>query len=455
MDIIVAGCGKIGKSIIKNMLKENHSVTVIDIDRNVVSSMTDTLDVLGIVGTCTSYDVLKEAGAKTADLFIAVTSSDELNMLSCYVAKKMGAKHTVARTRDYEYNRKSFDFVKDQLELSMTINPELLTAQFIFNLLKIPSALSVEMFSRNSFEVLELNVNKNSPLIGISLVELRKKIPVNFIVFSVLRDGEVTVPNGSFVLNEDDKIGIVSPITQSHKLLKLLGFEQKQVKDVVIVGASKIAYYLTSLLIKSKNSVKVIEKDIKKCEDFASRLENVPTVICGDGTSHELLRENRVTDASALVALTNSDEANILMSYYANSKGVSKVVTKINNKELGSISEELGVGSQISPKSIVANVLVRFARGLEKVKGSKIENFYKLLGGKAEAVEFLVLEDFKFKDIPLKNLKFNKNTLIAGIIRDRSCIIPCGEDEIKVGDHVIVATAGQSLYDIYDVVLSK
>ena len=453
MDIIVAGCGKIGKSIIKSMLKENHNVTVIDINRNVVSSMTDTLDVLGIVGNCTSYDVLKDAGVKSADLFIAVTGVDELNMLSCYVAKKMGAKHTVARTRDYEYNRKSFDFVKDQLELSMTINPELMTAQFIFNLLKLPSATNVEMFSRNSFEVLELNINKNSPLIGVPLLELRKKIPVNFIVFAVLRNGELTVPNGSFILCESDKIGIIAQITQSHTLLKLLGFEQKQVKDVVLVGASKIAYYLSSLLIKSKNSVKIIEKDRQKCEDFATRLENVPTIICGDGTSHELLLENRITDASALVALTNSDEANILMSYYANSKGVGKVITKVNNKELGSISEELGVGSQISPKTIVANVLVRFARGLENVKGSKLETLYRLLGGKAEAVEFLILDDFKFKDVPIKNLRFNKNTLIAGIIRDRSCIIPCGEDVIKAGDHVIISTAGQSLYDIYDAIL--
>ncbi|MBO5851804.1 MAG: Trk system potassium transporter TrkA, partial [Clostridia bacterium] len=431
MNVIVAGSGKIGKSIVRSMLKENHNVTVIDVDRQVVSSMTDTFDVLGIVGNSTSYDVLNDAGVKSADLFIAVTSSDEVNMLSCYVAKKMGAKYTVARTRDFEYNRKSFDFVKDQLGLSMTINPELMTAQFIFNLLKLPSATNVEMFSRDSFEVLELNVNKNSPLVGVSLLELRKKILVDFIVFSVLRNGEVTVPNGSFVLNEGDKIGIISQITQSHKLLKLLGFEQKQVKDVVIIGASKIAYYLSSLLIKSKNPVKIIEKDRQKCEDISTRLQNVPAVICGDGTSHELLLENRVTDASALVALTNSDEANILMSYYANSKGVGKVVTKINNKELGSISNQLGVGSQISPKSIVANVLVRFARGLENVKGSKIETLYRLLDGKAETVEFLVLDEFKFKDIPLKNLKFKKNILIAGIIRDRSCIIPCGEDVIK------------------------
>ena len=455
MNVIIAGCGKIGKSIVKSMLKENHSVTVIDIDRSVVASITDTYDVLGIVGNCTSYDVLKDAGVKGADLFIAVTNLDELNMLSCYVAKKIGAKHTVARTRDFEYNRKSFDFVKDQLELSMTINPELMTAQFIFNLLKLPSATNVEMFSRNSFEVLELDVKEGSPIVNLSLIELRKKIPVAFIVFAVVRDGEIIIPNGSFTLKGGDKIGIISQITQSHKLLKLLGFEQKQITDVVLVGASKIAHYLTSLLIKSKNSVKIIEKDMKKCEDIATAFQNVPTVICGDATSHELLNENRVTDASALVALTNSDEANILMSYYAQSKGVSKVITKVNNKELSAISEKLEVGSQISPKTIVANVLVRFARGLENVKGSKIVTLYRLLGGKAETVEFSVLDDFKFANIPLKNLHFKENILIAGIIRDRSCIIPCGEDEIKVGDNVIVATAGQSLHDLTDAILIK
>ena len=455
MNVIIAGCGKIGKSIIKSMLKEEHNVTVIDVDRSVVNSITDTYDVLGSVGNCASYDVLKYAGVKGADLFIAVTNLDELNMLSCYVAKKIGAKHTVARTRDFEYNQKSFDFVKDQLELSMTINPELMTAQFIFNLLKLPSATNVEMFSRNSFEVLELDVKENSPLIGVSLYELRKKIPVEFIVFAVERNQEIIVPNGSFSLVEGDKIGIISQITQSHKLLKLLGFEQKQVTDVVIVGASKTARYLSSLLMKAKNPIKIIEKDRQKCEDIATDLQNVPTVICGDGTSHELLRENKVTDASALVALTNSDEANILLSYYAKSKGVGKVITKVNNKELKEISQKLDVGSEISPKSIVASVLVRFARGLEKVKGSKIEILHSLLGGKAEAVEFSVLNDFKYSNIPLKNLKFKPNVLIAGIVRDRTCIIPCGEDFIQAGDHVIVATAGQSLYDLYDVIHSK
>ncbi len=455
MNIIVAGCGKIGKTIIKSMVDEKHNVTAIDVDREIVSSVTNIYDIMGICGNCTSYETLNEAGAKNADLFIAVTNLDELNMLACYVAKKMGAKHTVCRTRDYEYNRKSFNFVKDQLSLDMTINPELLTAQHIFNLLKLPSATKVETFSRNSFEVVELVVEENSPITNASLIELRKKFPINFLICSVLRDDNVFIPNGSFVLKAGDKIGLISPITESHKLLKLMGFSKIQIKNVLIVGAGKIACYLANLLLKSKNPVKIIEKDRQKCVDVSFLLEDEATVVCGDGMSHELLSENRIADADAFISLTGQDEGNILMSFYASSQGVKKVITKVNKNELLSISKNLRVENPISTKQIAANVLVSYARALSNCIGNKVETLYSLMDGKAEAVEFSVLNDFKYANVPLKNLKFKHGVLVAGIIRDRSCIIPCGEDVLMAGDNVIIITASQSLYDLAEVVSLK
>ncbi len=455
MNIIVAGCGNIGQTIIKSMVGEKHNVTAIDVDRELISSVTNIYDIMGICGNCVSYETLDDAGTKNADLFIAVTNLDEVNMLSCYLAKKMGAKHTVCRTRDYEYNNKSFDFVKDQLSLDVTINPELLTAQYIFNLLKLPSATKVETFSRNSFEVVELVLKENSPILNLPLLELRKKIPINFLIYSILREDNVIIPNGSFTLKAGDKIGLISPITESHKLLKLMGFSNIQIKDVLIVGASKTACYLAELLIKSKNDVKIIEKDRQKCADVSFLLNDEATVVCGDGMSHELLSENRIGDTDAFVTLTGQDEENILMSFYAINKGVKRVITKINKSELLTISNKLDVENPVSAKNVVANVLVSYARALSNCIGNKIETLYSLMDGKAEAVEFSVLNDFKCVDIPLKNLKFKNNVLIAGIIRDRNCIIPCGEDVIRAGDNVIIITAGNSLYDLSDVISIK
>ncbi len=451
MKVIVSGLGKIGTSIVESLLKEKHDIVVIDVDRTVVEKITNRYDVLGFLGNGASYDVLMEAGVDKCDLFVSVTESDEFNMLACFVAKRAGAKNTVARIRNSEYNNKSFEFVKKELGLNVVINPELLTAQTIFNILELPSATNIEVFSSNATEMIELPVRENSKVIGVPLHELRKKCNYNFLICLVSRDDEVYIPNGSFVLQAGDKLGVFASKTDISKLLKVFEFDNKPIKSVMIVGASTTAHYLAELLAVTKTSVKLIEIDKAKCEQFSTQVDKV-SVINGDGMNQDLLLEEGINEVDAFVALTGKDEQNVLMSVYSQSKNVQKTVTKINRDEIVDISNSLGIETVITSKNLVANVLVRYARALENSKGSKIETLYSLLSGKAEAAEFIVLADFKHTNIPLKNLKINKNVLIAGIIRHRETIIPCGEDVILEGDKVIVITAGQSLIDLGDII---
>ena len=451
MKVIVSGCGNIGTAIIQSLLKENHQIIAIDTDPEVLESVSNRFDVLEVCGNGACSDVLMEAGADTADLFISVTPSDEFNMLSCFVAKKIGVKNTVARIRNSEYNTKSFDAVKQDLGISVTINPELLTAKTLFNIISLPSATNVESFSSNGTEMIELTVKENSKVAGIPLYELRKKQGYNFLVCVVERDGVVYIPNGSFVLNEGDEVGILVQKSDASSVIKAFGIEEKRIKSVMIVGAGRIAYYLSQLLLNSKRSVKIIDMDEKKCLDYAEKLPNA-TIVNGDGMSQELLIEEGILNTDAFISLTEKDEQNVLSSIYSQSKDLKKTIAKIDRDEIIGVSKSLGLDTVVSSKFLVADVLVRYARALESSKESKIETLYSLFEGKAEASEFKILSDFKHVDIPLKTLKINDQTLIAGIIRDRETIIPNGDDVFKVGDKVILITTGRTVNDLSDVI---
>ena len=450
MKVIISGCGRVGTAILESLLKEEHQITVIDLNPNIVEEVTNKFDVLGLVGNGTSYDVLLSAGANEADLFVSVTASDEFNMLSCFVAKKMGATNTVARIRNSEYNNASFGKVRKELGINVIINPELLTAQTIYNVLQLPSASNVEVFSSSETEMMEITLNENSKILGQSLLELRKKHNYTFLVCLVQRDDAIYIPNGSFVLQAGDKIGIFTSKANVSKLIKSFGLEQKSVKSIMIVGASKTAFYLAKLLSSTKYSVKIIDSNKDKCERIARELDNV-TIINGDGMSQELLLEEGILTTDGFVALTGKDETNVLMSIFSQNNNVQKTITKLDNDEVFSISKTLGLETSITARHLVANVVVRYARALENSKESKIETLYSLFSGKAEAAEFEVLPDFKFINTPIKALKLSKQIIIAGIIRDRETIIPCGEDVIMTGDRVIVITAGRSLYDLSDI----
>ena len=451
MKVIVSGVGKIGTAIVESLLKEKHDIVVIDVDKAVIEKVTNRYDVLGYLGNGASYDVLMEAGVNKCDLFISVTSSDEFNMLACFVAKRAGAKNTVARVRSTEYNNKSFEFVKKELGINVIINPELLTAQAIYNILELPSATNIEVFSANDTEMIELTVKENSKVLGLPLYELRRKFDCDFLVCIVSRNDEVYIPNGSFTLQAGDKVGVFAPKSDIGKLLKVFDLESKPVKSVIIVGAGQTALYLAKLLSDAKTSVKLIDTNLAKCEEASKQIEKA-SVINGDGMNQDLLLEEGIMEADAFVALTGKDEQNVLMSVYSQGKQVKKTVTKINRDEILDLSKSLGIESVIASKTLVADVLVRYARALENSKESKIETLYSLWSGKAEATEFIVLPDFKHTGIPIKNLKLSKDVLIAGIIRHRETIIPCGEDVILEGDRVIAITSGRSLIDLSDII---
>ena len=450
MKIIIVGCGKIGVAAIESLAGEGHNVIAIDNRLEVIEEIRDVYDVICICSNGADFNTLNEAGISDTDMFIAVTGSDELNMLSCIIAKKMGAKHTVARVRNPEYNDKSLGFIKQQIELSLILNPEYLVAQEIFNILKFPAAVNVETFSRRNFEMAELLLRDNSPIVGMNLIELRKKFQANYLICVVQRGEEVFIPDGNFVLGSGDRIGITADPSEIQKLLKMLGILQKSVRDVMILGGGRIAYYLAKMLLASGNSVKIIDKDRGRCELLSDILPHA-RVICGDGTDRELLLEEGLLSSDSFVALTGMDEENILVSILASTKQVKKVIAKVNGSELSDMAEKLGLDCVVTPKHIVSGIISRYARALANSQGSNVETLYKLMDAKVEAAEFNVAADFQYKEIPIRELKIRKDILIAGIIRKRKAIIPSGDDVIMSGDKVIVIAAKTVLNDLSDI----
>lgn len=450
MNIIISGCGKIGTTVIGSLVAEGHNIIAIDNNPDVINEITNIYDVMGICGNGVDSDVLEEACPKDADLFVSIAGSDELNMLSCLLARKMGVKNTIARIRTPEYNDKSLGFLRKHLELSMAINPERLAAHEVFNLLKFPSAVKIEPFTHRYLEMIELKLRENSFLDNVKLSELRTKFNAKVLVCCIQRGEEVFIPDGNAILKSGDKIGIIASHTELQKLFKGVGHLQKPAKDVIILGGSRVAYYLAEMLTNIGTSVKIIEKDEKTCE-LLSELLPKATIIHGDGATQEVLLEEGLLTTDAFVALTGIDEENILLSIFAEANKVPKVIAKVNREELAAMADNLGLDTTVSPKKIVSDLLIRYARALENSVGSNVETLYKLMDGKAEALEFNAKEDSRITGIELKDLKIKKNILIGGIIRDRKTIIPGGTDMILEGDKVVVISANHRLQDLTDI----
>jgi len=448
--IIIVGCGKIGTAILGSLTAEGHDVVAVDLKAERVNVMTNVFDVMGVVGNGVDYETLTEAGVADADLFVAMTGSDELNMLSCYFAGKMGARHTIARIRNPEYNDQNLRFMQQNLNLSMSVNPDLLAAREIFNMLRLPSAAKVESFSRGNLEMVELRLQPGSKLCGLKLSRAREVYNAKFLICAVQRGDEVIIPGGSFELREGDRIGLMAERSELQKLIKLMGIHRRQARNVMILGGSKTAFYLARMLSGFGSNVKIVEKDPERCEMLSAELPGA-VVINGDGSSLELLLEEGLDNLDAFVTLTGMDEANILLGLHATHHNVPRVILKVNREELAEMARKMGQDSLVSPKDIVSNILVRFARALENSRDSNVETLYKLMDGKAEALEFIVLQESRLTGVPLKDLNFKKNILIAGILRGRRIIIPSGDDKILPGDHVVVLAAGQRLQDLLDI----
>lgn len=450
MNIVVVGCGKIGTTIVTSLVKEGHNVVAVDRDASVLEEITNVYDVISVCGNGADSDVLQEAGIERVDLFAAVTGSDDTNMLCCFMAKRLGVPYTIARIRNPEYNDHSLGFIRQQLGLSMAINPELLAAKELYKLLKLPSAVKVETFSRGNFEMIELRVKEGSALDGVSLRQLRDTYRTNFLIGVVQRGEEVYIPDGNFVLQSGDKIGLTAKITEIQKLLREMGVLQKQARDVVLLGGSRTAFYLSKMLLSGGNSVKIIERDPVLCQELCEALPKA-VIIQGDGAQQEVLLEESLPEHDAFVALTGMDEENILISIFAASLKVSKVIAKVNREELALLAERLGLECIVSPKKIIADIVLQYARALQNSMGSNVETLYQLMDGKAEALEFNVSPDFAQLHVPLKKLKLLPDLLIAGIIRERKTIIPTGDDAIQAGDRVIVLAANRRLQDLSDI----
>lgn len=451
MKIIIAGCGKIGSTIVESLSSEGHDILIIDSDDAVIQELTNVYDVMGVCGNCVDSDVLEEAGVGGADLYIAVADSDELNMLSCFLARKMGAANTIARIRTPEYNDKSLGVMKSNLEISMPINPERLAARELFNILKFPSAVKIESFSHRNMEMLEVVLKENSVFDGGRLSHIATKFNAKVLVCCVQRGEDVYIPDGSFVLRSGDKIGVIASHGELQKFFKSSGLFRKQAKSVIILGGSRVAYYLAEMLLSIGVAVKIIDRDEKTCELLGDALPKA-VVIRGDGTKQELLMREGLLHTDAFVALTGLDETNILVSMFAMRHNVPKVIAKINREELIPMAEELGLDCIVSPKHIVSDVVVSYARAVENSLGSNVEMLYKLMDDKVEALEFNVREESGAVGVPLRELKLRKNILIIGIIRDRKLMNPTGDTEILVGDKVIVITTNHGLSDFSDII---
>ena len=452
MNIVIVGCGKIGSTILSDLLSEGHDIVAVDSDPQVISEISNIYDSMYVCGSGTNCDTLVEAGVERAELFIAATGSDECNMLSCFIAKRMGAKHTIARVRNPEYSEKSFGFMRQQLDISMIMNPDQLAAQDMYYTLKLPGAVKIEYFARRSFEMVELRLKEDSPLCGVKLHELRKSYDAKFLICAVQRGDSVVIPDGNYVLEPGDRIELTAAPSEISKLLKLLGILRKQSKSVMILGASRAAYYLTRMLLASGTAVTMIERDHQRCQHFSELLPGA-TVICDDGSKQELLMAEGLTSRDAFVSLTGMDEENILVSFFALSQGLPKVITKVNRDELHATAERLGLDSLIASRHVSSNVVSRYARALQNSLGSNMEALYRILDGKAEAIEFAVHSDCVLTGIPLAEMRLRSGILIAGIIRGRKTIIPSGTDCIYVGDHIIVLAAGMQIHQLTDILL--
>lgn len=451
MNIIVAGCGKIGSALVQTLEKEGHDLTVIDTSAEVITEMTNIYDVMGVCGSATDCETLSEAGIDKARLFIAVTDSDELNMLSCYIAKKMGAHHTVARIRNPEYNDRSLGFLREQLNISMAINPEFLLAQELYNLLRLPSAFKVDYFARRTLEMIEIRLKEDSPLCDKKLFRLREKQNIQFLIGAVLRNGELIIPDGNFELRAGDTISLTASTGDMQRLLKSLGILRKESRNIMLMGGGKTSYYLAKQLLSSGSDVKIIEKKEERCLALSDNLPDA-VLIHGDGTRQELLLEEGLRSLDAFVTLTGMDEENILTGLFASGQNVPQVIAKVNRPELASMAVRLGLDHTISTKTITSDIVLRYARALENSRGSNVETLYKIMDGKAEALEFNVKPGSAVIGTPLKDMKIKSGILIAGIIRShKKAVIPTGNDSIAEGDKVIVLAADRRLSDLDDI----
>lgn len=450
MKIVIIGLGTIGKTVLKILSQEGHTVTIIDEDRDKVDELISRYDVFGVVGNGACRDIQREAKIKDADLAISLTNSDELNVFACLVAKKAGVKSTIARVRNPAYRKQIMD-MKDELGISMIVNPEEDTSREIFNLINLPSIAQVEHFAKGKVLLVEVVMDGDCSLIGETLISIGKKITSRVLICAVQRGDEVIIPSGNFVIGRGDRIHFTSDANSLSTFLTEINLIKSPFKKVMIVGGGRTGFYLAEELSKKKYKVKLIESDKKVAEDLAERLNRV-TVVHANGTRHDILIEEGIEAMDAFVALTDIDEENMVVSMFANKMKVKKAITLIRSSDLSDMLDELGIENNVSPRDIVANRIISYVRALENKRGSNVLTLYRLVDNRVEALEFLAKKNEKFYGKPLKDLKIKDNCLIASIIRENEVIIPDGSSQLMLGDSVIVVTTHKNFDDLNDII---
>ena len=450
MKIIIVGGGKTGATLAHTLTDEGHDVTVVDSRAERVNSICGDNDVMGLVGNGMNYSALSEAGIAEADLLIAVTGSDEQNLLCCLFARKGGGCATIARIRNPLFINET-EFIKEQVGLSMAINPEYAAALEISRLLRFPSAIDINSFSKGQAELLTFKVPGDSLLVGKTLTEIRSKLDVNVLFCSVERNGQFTIPSGNFTLQAGDKTSIFIQPKEAHRFFKQIKLDTHSVKDVMIVGGGTIAYYLAKMLLDARIAVKIIEQDPERCDELADRLPGA-LIINGDASDKSLLLEEGITSTDAFVTLTGFDEENVLLSLYAKEIANTKVITKIGRPIFSELIANLNLDSVVYPHSITAENILQYVRARQNAMGNNVETLYKLVEDQVEALEFNIQEKVNgLIGIPLKDLSLKKNLIICGIVRDRKFILPGGDSTIEVGDRVIVVSGQKKLNDLKDI----
>ena len=449
LNIIIVGCGKVGTTLVSRLCEEGHDITVIDKDKDVVRDICETYDVLGIVGNGSSYKVQMEAGIEKANLIIAVTASDELNILCCTMAKKVGKCSTIARVRTPDY-ADELHYLREKLELSIIINPELETANEIARLLKFPAALSINSFARGQVEMITFKIPEGNMICGMPLYKLQQEFPFQVLICAVERDGELIIPNGSFVLSAGDVISYVSTVKNAHNFFKKIGLKTHRVSNSFIVGGGKTSYYLAKQLLDMGIEVKIIEKDIKRREELSPLLDKA-MIIHGDGSDEKLLEREGFHNAESFIPLTGMDEENILLTLHAKRSPDTKVITKVNRISFNNVIDSLELGSVVYPKYITAETIIAYVRAKKNSIGSNVETLYHIFSDRAEAIEFKIQAGSPVVGIPLKDLPLKKNLLVACILRGGRVIIPGGNDTIAVGDRVVVVSMESGFRDVSDI----
>lgn len=453
MQIIIVGCGKVGTALARRLSQEDNNICIVDLKSDLVHKLATENDIMGMVGNGASYSVLKEAGIESADLLIAVTESDELNLLCCVIARKASKCHTIARVRNPMYSQES-RFLQKELGLSMIINPEHTAAAEISRLLCFPSALGIDTFAGGRVEMMRFRIPADSVLDGMALKDVSAKIKCSFLICAVDRGGNVEIPGGNFVLKSGDIVSLVTTRQDAKFFFEKINMNTNGAKNTMIIGGGKISLYLAKMLANLGISVKIIEKNEDRCKELSEILPKA-IIIHGDGSDEAFLQEERIDTMDSFVALTSLDEENILLSLMARKKVSRKVVTKINREQLNEVIHNLELDSVVYPKFLTAQKIMRYVRATKNSIGSNVKTLYRLYDDKVEALEFVITEKSKITEVPLYQMKLKKGLLIAAIIRNDKLIIPDGQAMILPGDSMIVVTTHLGLQNAQNILAQE